>query len=510
MLRRRVADAFTLRLDLDRSGDVAMHRQIYEAFRTAILDGGFARGARLPSTRALAADLGISRTTVLQAFDRLVSEGYATAESGGGTRVATTLPLRSPRGSPARASVGRRREDLVPPRISQAGTAYLGAVKSWRPYTPDVPFAFGLPALDQFPVDTWTRLLTRRWRQSAAELLGYADPCGYRPLREAIAQYAMAARGVRCTPEQVIVVNGAQHGIDMLARLLLDPGDEVWVEEPGYRPVRAALLATGAHLVDVPVDTQGIDIAEGIRRAPNARLVFVTPDYQSPLGVTLSLDRRLALLEWAAHANAWVLEDDYNGEYRYDSHPIPSVQSLDRAGRVIYVGTFSKTLAPGLRIGYLVVPPALVEPVARARVATDRHTAVPDQAVLADFIAGGHFARHVRRTRDLYRARQQYLVDLAPRLTGGLLDVRPAPAGMRVLGILPPKVDSRTVARVAAERGVIVTPVSSSAAHSIPGGRGGVLLGYAAFDEEVTRAALTTLGEVLRTLAPPKQRVRAS
>ncbi len=230
-----------------------------------------------------------------------------------------------------------------------------------------------------------------------------------------------------------------------MTRVLLDPGDTAWVEEPGYRPVRASLRAAGAQIVRVPVDEHGLDVHEGERRAPHARVAFVTPSYQAPLGVALSLERRLALLDWAARADAWVLEDDYNGEYRYDTDPIPAVHALDRAGRVIYIGSFSKTVAPGLRVGFLVLPPSLVEAVTRARLASDMHTPVPEQAVLAEFLSGGHFARHIRRTRDLYRQRQMDLLELAPEMTNGLLEVRPAPAGMRLLGLLPRGVDARAV-----------------------------------------------------------------
>jgi GntR family transcriptional regulator/MocR family aminotransferase len=499
----RVPEALSPQIALDRSGGAAMHRQLYDALRGAILGGAFAPGARLPSTRALAADLGVSRTTVLQAFDRLVGEGYATARSGGGTRVAAALPARpGPRGGGRAGGAGGHDAPNVrpaAPRLSRAGLAYLGAVKHRRPdYDRVRPFALGVPALDHFPAQQWARLVARRWRRDPVALLGYADECGYRPLRTAIAQYAIAARGVRCTPDQVVVVNGAQHGIDLVARLLLDEGDAVWVEEPGYRPVRAALRATGAQLVDVPVDDQGLVVSEGVRRAPWARLAFVTPSYQAPLGVALSLERRLALLDWAERVDAWVVEDDYNGEFRYDTHPLPSVQGLDRTGRVLYVGTFSKTLAPGLRVGYLVVPPALVEPIARARIASDRHTPVAEQAVLADFIAGGHLARHVRRTRELYRQRQQHLVAQAAALTGGLLEVCPAPAGMRVVGLLPAGVSARAVAQAALLRDVFVTPLPAAAHERVPPERDGLLLGYAGFGAADTRAALLVLRDVIR------------
>jgi GntR family transcriptional regulator/MocR family aminotransferase len=474
-----------------------MHRQLYLAFRGAILAGTFTPGQRLPSTRALADDLGISRTTALQAFDRLVSEGYATAQSGAGTRVAMDLSLVAIRNGP-RGPAAEHPEPATPPRLSKAALAQLGELERPRPPHRWVPFAVGLPAIDQFPVDLWAKLVARRWRTHAAEMLGYTGVCGYPPLREAIARYVMTARGVRCSAAQVIVVNGAQHGVDLVARVLLDPGDEAWVEEPGYRPVRAALLATGARLVQVPVDENGLDVHEGERLAPHARVAYVTPSYQAPLGATLTLERRLALLDWSARAQAWVIEDDYNGEFRYDAEPIPALQALDRGGRVIYVGSFSKTLAPGLRVGYLVVPPDLVRPIARARIASDLHTPVPEQAVLADFLEGGHFARHIRRMRKLYWQRQQDVLELAPTLTHGLLDVRPAPAGMRLLGLLPPGIDARAVAWAAAERGVAVTPLSRAAPRSMTEGRGGLLLGYAAFDREAMRVSLGILGTVLR------------
>lgn len=499
MPRTRVADALPVHLALRRGEAEAMYRQLYAALRTAVLEGAFAPGARLPSTRALADDLGVSRTTVLQAFDILVSEGYATVRSTGGTRVANTLP-HLPRRETAPDSAHRPSQASSPPRLSRAAQACVEEFRTPRPPFRAVPFALGLPAIDEFPTALWARLVARRWRANSAEMLGFTDVCGYPPLREAIARYVMTARGVRCTSEQVIVVNGAQHGVDLMARLLLDPGDIAWVEEPGYRPVRAALRAAGAEIVRVPVDEQGIDVRQGERRAPHARLAFVTPSYQAPLGVTLSLERRLALLDWAERADAWVLEDDYNGEFRYDTHPIPAVQGLDRAGRVIYIGTFSKTLAPGLRVGYLVVPPVLVKPIVSVRLASDLHTSVPDQAVLADFLTGGHFARHIRRTRELYRRRQQTLVELAPTATGGMLDVQPAAAGMRLLGLLPPGVDARTVARVAADRGVQVTPLTQSAPTTMTAGRGALLLGYAAFNRNATRAALCTLGDVIREI----------
>lgn len=468
-----------------------MYRQLYVALRDAIVAGGFAPGARLPSTRALADDLGVSRTTVLQAFDLLVAEGYAVVRSTGGTHVVRNLPR------PARRPSTPAPTHAPPPRLSRAADAILDELgPPGEPFRP-VPFASGLAALDEFPVELWTRTVARQWHRHAREMLGFCHACGYAPLREAIAQYVMTARGVRCTPEQVVIVNGAQHGVEVIARLLLDPGDQVWVEDPGYVPMRGTLRAVGATLVPVRVDEHGMDVHDAERRAPNARMALLTPSYNAPLGVALSLDRRLALLDWAARADAWVVEDDWNGEFRYDFEAIPAVQGLDEAGRVIYVGSFGKVLAPGLRVGYLVVPPGLVDPIRRTRRASDLHTAVPIQAVLADFISSGSFARHIRRMRELYRERQETLVELAPIVTGGLLEVQPATAGMQVVGYLPDGVSAEAVARTAAARGVIVEPFTQGTA-AVTHGRPALLLGYAAFDRTATRTALETLGGAIR------------
>ena len=509
MARARVANALTPHLTLQRDGGEAMHRQLYSTFRTAILDGVFAPGTRLPSTRALADDLGVSRTTVLQAFERLVSEGYATARSGAGTRVATTLSATANRRSAIRVERSGPRAPDRAPKFSRAAMAVVDEYGKPRPPFQMVPFALGVPAIDEFPVALWARLIGRLWRTRAREMLGFTDLRGYPPLREAIAQYVMTARGVRCTAEQVLVVNGAQHGIDLMARILLDPGDTAWVEDPGWRPMRATLRATGAQLVRVPVDEQGIDVYEGERRAPNARLALVTPSYQAPLGVALTLERRLALLDWAARADAWVLEDDYNGEYRYDTDPIPAVQALDRAGRVIYVGSFSKTVAPGLRLGYLVLPPALMEVARLSRLASDMHSSVAEQAVLAEFLSGGHFARHIRRTRELYRQRQADMLELGATIASDVMEMRAAPAGMRLLALLQRGVDARAVSWAAAERGVQVTPLSRSAPASITNGRDGLLLGYSAYGHEATEAALEVLAQVLRAQGASARSERA-
>ncbi len=432
-------------LGLDRGVGVPLHRQLYEGLREAILSGRLRPGARLPSTRALAADLGASRNTVLAAFGQLLAEGYVEGRVGAGTTVASTLPETLLRAHPeARAAErpGRR------PRLSRRGALLVGTRAALaRGAVAARPFRPGLPGLELFPFDLWTRLVARRWRRVPRQLLDYGDPAGYAPLRDAIAAYLREARAVRCEAGQVIVVTGAQQAVDLAARVLLDPGDTAWVEDPGYPGARGALVAAGIRLAPVPVDGEGLDVGRGARQAPHARLVYVTPSHQYPLGVTMSLHRRLALLEWASRSGAWILEDDYDSEYRYGGRPLAALQGLDTAGRVIYVGTFSKVLFPSLRLGYLVVPPELVDAFVAARALADRHSPSVTQAALADFIDGGHFARHVRRTRALYAERQAALVRAVRRALRGLLDVTPAEAGMHLLGWLPAGVDDRAAAR---------------------------------------------------------------
>jgi len=470
---------------------VTLTKEIYDELRLTILRGELQPGSRLPSTRALAEERGVSRNTVLNAYEQLLSEGYVEARVGSGTCVARALPEELLTVRPdVRAGGGAR------PPLS--GRGKLLSSNPGRPLSaPRRPRAFesGLPDASAFPFRTWTRLMARQWRRPSYELLSYGDPAGYRPLREAIAAYVRAARAVRCDAEQVFIVSGSQQALDLTARLLIDPGDVALIEDPGYPGARIALSAAGATLVPLPVDHDGADIARRAARAKNARLVFVTPSHQYPLGVTLSLRRRLALIEWASQRGAWIVEDDYDSEFRYRRKPLPSLQGLDAAGRVIYLGTFSKTLFPSLRLGFVVLPPELVDPFRRARSVVDGHSPVSEQAVLAEFIAGGHFARHIRRMRVLYEERQGVLVEAARRELGGLLDVAPLDGGMHLVGWLAEDADDVRVAERAAERGVHVFPLSRcSVGKSL---RPGLLLGYAALTPAQIREGVRKLAAAL-------------
>jgi len=317
-------------------------------------------------------------------------------------------------------------------------------------------------------------------------------------LREAVAAYLGAARAVRCEPEQVIVVAGAQQALDLAARVLTDAGDSVWVEEPGYLGAKGALAAAGARLVPVPLDEEGLSVEAGARLAPAARLIYASPSHQYPTGVTMSLSRRLALLEWAGRAGAWVLEDDYDSEYRYAGRPLAALQGLDREQRVVYLGTFSKVLFPALRIGYIVVPEDLVDAFRAARSLSDRHSPTVEQAVLADFIVEGHFARHIRRMRALYAERQAALVAAGREELGGLLELRPADAGLHLTGLLPAGVSDREASLAAEARGVEAQPLS--AFHLGPARRAGLVLGYAAYDGREIREGARQLAAALQSL----------
>ena len=484
-----------LAVAIDQKSGHPLYRQIYSHVRQCILDGRLAPGARLPSTRQLAADLRVSRSTAVQAYEQLRAEGYIEGLGGAETRVTGSLPDSFVR------AVGREggdtaiplRSSLVPSARSRSTAALMR--RSAPPFGMG-PRAFraGVPAVDVFPVDTWGRIMARRWSRTPARDLAYGDPFGYRPLREAIADYLRAARGVRCTADTVMVTAGSQQALDLAARVLLDPGDKVWLEDPGYHGARGAFMAAGANIVPVPVDQDGLDVMAGRTLAPDARLAFVTPSRQLPLGSTMSLTRRLALLEWAAASRGAIFEDDYDSEFRYASRPLPALQGLDRAGSVLYAGTFSKVTFPSMRLGYLVVPPSLVDVFAAARHFADFHSPFLEQAVMTDFIVEGHFERHIRRMRAIYHERQVLLVDLARERLSGLLDVRPADAGMTVIGWLGGGLDDVATARAAERAGLHVLPVSPLSVRPLAPA---LVLGYAGVRDDEIREGVNRLAIVL-------------
>lgn len=475
---------------------VPLYQQIYDHLRVAILEGHLKKGTMLPSTRALADELGISRNTILNAYDQLAAEGYLERREGKGTFVSQSLPedLSTPERLQHREKPAVRSHTL-----SRSASDLLTARDMPFP-SPSVlhgNFAFrtGMPALDAFPYELWAKLVSRHAHALHPAALDYQEPAGYRPLREAIAHHLIVTRQVHCSPEQVIIVSGSQGAMHLAGRVLLNPGDKVWVENPGYLGAHTSLIAAGAKLVPVPVDAEGMIVAEGIVRAPDARMAYLTPSHQFPLGMTLSLRRRFEILDWAKRAGAYLLEDDYDGEYRFDGRPLASLQGLDEHDSVIYVGTFSKVLFPSLRLGYVIVPQALVSAFLAMRRSIDVNRPQLEQAVLADFIAEGHFTRHIRRMRTLYAERRAALIDAAKDLP---LELYAPHTGMHLIGWLPPGVDDRAVAREAARDHIHVLPISSLAVEPLP--RGGLVLGYAGVNPQQIEADVERLAAVLTSV----------
>lgn len=480
--------------ELDRQSAIPLFRQLYTGLRSAILTGRLEGGTRLPPTRLLARELHLSRNTIVNAFEQLIAEGYLEGKMGSGTYVAHVLPEEALQVQKrSSAPLAGQQQDA---HLSAWGRQLAGKdVRAVR-YADDVrAFQPGIPAIDQFPYKLWARLAADCWRAPEPRLLSYADAQGYLPLREAVVSYLKATRGMQCEPEQVIITTGTQQALDLAARIILNPGETVAMEDPGYLGARIALAGAGASILPIGVDQDGLRVDQLKARQEPIRLIYVTPSHQYPIGVTMSLARRLALLEWAARTGAWILEDDYDSEYRYAGPPLAALQGLDQRGCVLYLGTFSKVLLPSLRLGYLVVPPALAETFARGRGAIDRHSSNMDQYILAAFIREGHFARHIRRMKGLYQERQETLLAEARRRLSGLLDVQPATAGLHVMGWLPNGIDDQRAVHLAQARGVDSSPLSVYALTSQP--RGGLVLGYACANPPAIRTAIEQLARAL-------------
>lgn len=494
-----------LAITLNASSDVPLFHQLYTHIRDAILDGTLHAGRRLPSSRTLATDLGLSRTTILGAFDQLTAEGFIEGRVGSGTRVVTRLPdtlfQRDRHPAPARLSVTSRLADRLRQRWVNPLPLQAPHLRPLHPSNPDV---------SAFPRHVWARLTAKHWRSASPALLGYGDSMGYEPLRAAIADYAQRIRAVRCRPEQVLIVGGSQQALYLCAHVLLAHGDIAWIEDPGYPGAYSALESAAGTIVPVPVDDQGLVVSSRGRKArPAPQLVYVTPSHQCPLGITMSLSRRLELLELASRSGAWILEDDYDSEYRYFSRPIASLQGLDANGRVVYVGTFSKTLLPALRLGYLILPDPLIDTFLRARAAMDRQQASIEQAVLADFIGQGYLERHIRQTRHRYHERQQALVDAVRGEMPDLLEPSPSETGMYLVAWLKDGLDEMTATNAARAAGVLVLPLSQFSMRRFK--RDGLVLGYGAYDVSHIRTAVRTLSRALHGIdADARQRARRS
>lgn len=483
---------------LDPNSERPMYRQLYDWFQQAIVGGQLRPGQSVPSSRRLAAELQISRIPVFHAYEQLCAEGYLETVVGAGTRVARSIPddeLRPARGKEPQAPGGlpfcanrrrkSRRAAVLTKTTPQPWLSTFGA------------FRVSLPALDHFPIGTWSKLVARHSRALHWETMAYGDAMGYAPFREVIAEYLSTVRGVRCQAPQILVTTGSQQALQICAHVVLDQEDAIAVEDPGYPGARQAFLASGARLIGVPVDEEGMQVGELIRRQDSTRAVYITPSHQYPLGVTMSATRRMQLLNWAARKGTWIIEDDYDSEYRFGSRPIVSLQGLDKHARVIYIGTFSKVLFPAIRLGYVVVPEDLVPAFSAYRDASDIFPSTLYQNVVTDFIREGHFARHIRRMKMLYMERRNCLVQALNAELGRTLQVVGSEAGMHLVALLQRGVDDSVIARKAAERGVSAMPLSSCYLHRAK--RKGLILGYGATNEHSIKQAIWTLKTIMES-----------
>lgn len=487
-----------------------LSRQLAQALREAVRKGELEAGDSLPSTRLLAASLKVSRGTVIGAYEQLIAEGFLEAKPGAGTRVAPALtrPLHAGSNAASRQIEPRlaRSHRASEPRVAhhwatgaslpEPAAAFARIAREFRPL-PAVPFAISVPMGLTAPADIWRRLGNRMRAKGPGAPAGYADPLGALPLREAIASYVRKSRSVRCEPEQVIVTSGTQQGLFLASQVLLASQDQVWVENPAYRGVTAVLESTGHRetMIRVPVDEEGIDVNAGVRMAPHARAAFVTPSHQYPLGMPMSMARRTALLAWARANRAWIVEDDYDSELRYQGYPFPSLQGLEPE-RVVYLGTFSKILFPSLRLGYAIVPDDLVDAICGARILMDRHPPTADQHVLAAFMTEGHLERHVRKVRNVYADYRARLIEtLGELLPSDLAWIEPGDQGMHLVLWLAQGIDDRRVAEGAAKAGVAVRAVSPMFA---PGtARPGLVLGFGGFSHAQMKTAAQCLASVI-------------
>ena len=478
------------------SAEGPLHRRIYAALKSAIRAGRLGPDARLPSTRTLAADLNVSRNTVTLAYEQLVAEGYVVSRNRATMSVASGLPAR-PTSEPTQAKLKVRPSLSAYARRLTEDRAMPPASSYARRPGLRYDFRYGRPAVDEFPRETWRQLLTARARRSSLDAFGYGPPAGYAPLREALTGYLARARGLSCNAEQIVIVNGSQQAFDLIARVLLDPGDNVVIEEPHYHGSRIAFHAAGARLIGVPVDSEGLDTSKLLSAAARARLCCVTPCHQFPTGVIMPLARRLGLLDWASRAGAWVVEDDYVSEFRYEGHPIEALQALDRAERVIYVGTFSKILFPSLRLAYVVLPTALVRSFLAAKWVADRYTTMLGQEALTDFITSGQFERYLRRACTRNAARRRTLIEALRQHLGERVEIAGENAGVHLLVWLndaKPR-DVEAIIMRAAGVGVGVYPISPYYARPLR--RAGLLFGYASLTEPEIRAGIRRLADVV-------------
>lgn len=482
---------------LDRDAAEPLHDQLYRQIRDEIRSGNFGRSSsRLPSSRALAADLGISRVTVNLAFSQLRAEGYLVSKPGSGTFVADPLPEAFLSADHGKLSPQETQETRLSDRANRIPDSRAGEQFDLGPtgVAPGVLLQSGIPAVDEFPIEIWERLRAQLLSKKGANLLRYGSNRGDADLRKAVAAYLCDFRGAHCHPDQIVIVAGMQQAMLISAMAVLDPGDVAWIEDPGFHQARRVFALAGATLVPRPVDAEGI-VIDRAKKRPAPKIIYVTPSHQFPLGVTMSLKRRKALLEFAQTSGAYILEDDYNAEFRFSGPPLPCLQGLDRSGRVIYAGTMSKILYPSLRLGYLLVPAPLADAVAKLRTAMDQHSPTIDQATLARFITEGFYLSHVRRMRKVYAERREIFIEQFNELLGDRLTLEIADAGLHALAWFRSEEDLAILQRAAPTLGVKISPLSFFCIDAkLPPA---LLLGFAAWSPAQIREGMVRLAREL-------------
>jgi GntR family transcriptional regulator/MocR family aminotransferase len=484
--------------EVTRADHAPLFRQVYQQLRSAILSRRLRPGTKLPSTRELASRLGVSRSAAVAAYEQLLAEGYTFGRHGSGTYISSDLP------EPIGGNAKRRKKSVAAIRSNAAQMQSIGDFADVTVQSDERPFNLGRTLVDARTVELWRKLSARTFRSLRPSHLGYSDPRGTIELRTTICDYLKAARAVQCDPEQIVVTAGTQQAVDLVIRILPSPDKEVWIEDPGYPLTRQALLAAGATIRPIPVDEQGIDVGAGIKSAPDARAVFVTPSHQFPTGVVLSMARRLELLDWAREKSAWIVEDDYASEFRYGGRPLASLQGLDEGERVIYIGTLNKALFPGLRIGYAVVPRALLGAFVAARYLMDRQPSTLCQAVVASFLEEGHFAAHIRRMRLLYRDQRDVLVAALKRRLGTDLTVDAPDQGMHLVAYTRRGLSDVAVERSGREHGVIVRAMSRLHVGAAP--RSALVLGFSGYPRQTIIPAVERLAQVIEGQSKPSPR----
>ncbi|MCX2721038.1 PLP-dependent aminotransferase family protein [Roseibium salinum] len=488
---KRHAGAVLSSIKIDKGAEKKISIQLYMALRDLLLTGTLTPGDRLPATRTLAREIGVSRTTVIDAVDRLISEGLLEARVGAGTFASQALNARlAPKPSPEASDAA-----AVVPRLSHATRHAIPdfAARSRLPHKSQA-FVTALPALDAFPMAQWAKLSARHWRKDRDMIAGYGEPFGFMPLRRAIARQLNASRGIKCDPSQIFITNGAQRAFSLIGGMLVNPGEPIWFENPGAIGARNAFVAIGARPVAVRVDEEGLSVEDGLAKAPHFRLAFVTPSHQQPLGHIMSLSRRLALLKAANEADAMIVEDDYDGEFYYGDQPPPTLKSIDTHGRVIYVGTFSKSLFPALRLGFVLVPEGLVDSFERVCLTWLAGVPTVTQAIVAEFMDEGMFATHIRTMRQLYKHRHDTLMAEAAGLAGEI-DLQPASSGFHAIGLLSPDLEEKRIVASAGNHGVTVVPLSRYALG--PLAERGIVLGFGSCSADEIRKGIHTLEGIL-------------